>query len=102
MLCNQYQKEEIEFTNRASWLHENGNLEKFIKFISNSNQLKKVNISHCEINGSMVVQILESLNASVATIEKLQLRGVDWDTDDSVIALTNFIAKAPKLKYCSI
>ena len=50
----------------------------------------------------MVVQILESLNASVATIEELQLRGVDWDTDDSVIALTNFIAKAPKLKYCSI
>ena len=37
VLCYQYQKEEIEITNKASWLHENGNLEKFVKFISNSN-----------------------------------------------------------------
>ena len=50
----------------------------------------------------MVVQILESLNAQIETIEEIQLRGVNWDTDDSVIALTKFIANAPKLKCCNI
>ena len=50
----------------------------------------------------MVVQILESLNAQIETIEEIQLRGVNWDTNDSVIALTKFIANAPKLKCCKI
>ena len=50
----------------------------------------------------MVVQILKSLNAQIETIEEIKLHGVNWDTNDSVIALTKFIANAPKLKYCSI
>ena len=54
------------------------------------------------MNGSMVVQIFESLNEKIDTIEELQLRGVYWDTNESLMALTEFIAKAPKLKYCSI
>ena len=61
-----------------------------------------MDLGHRQIDGSEVVRILESLNAQIETIEELQLLRVNWNTDHSVRAITEFIANAPKLKLCDI
>ena len=59
-------------------------------------------ISKCEIDGVTANQILLTLHTYIEKMKEITLQGVDWNMNEALKNLIEFMAMAPKLKKCDI
>ena len=96
------QRKHLDFSNVSSWLNEAGNFEKFISFVSKFTQLEIVVLNFLEMDGVMIARAIAALAPSLNTIKEFRSWNVNWDTDEALTQLLQFIANAPKLQVCVI
>ena len=79
-------------------------LERLVKIVSCSRQVERVSIDYCLMDGATIKPIIAALYTSLPTMRSIRFWGVNWNTNnyEAILELTNFIAKAPKIEFCSI